>query len=104
MVSKITDSIIPQIKEWQNRPLEAIYPFVFMDAIHYKVREDGQIKNKAAYIVLGVNLDGYKDVFGIWIGENETSKFFYKPKIIYSLFLSKIKGSIRFFITQLKSP
>ena len=75
MVSKITDSIIPQIKEWQNRPLQSIYPFVFMDAIHYKVREDGQIKNKAAYVVLGVALDGFKDVLGIWIGENESSKF-----------------------------
>lgn len=75
MVSKITDSILPQIKEWQNRSLESIYPFVFMDAIHYKVREDGQIKSKAAYVVLGVNLDGFKDVLGIWIGENESSKF-----------------------------
>lgn len=52
MVNKIPDSIIPQIKEWQNRPLEAIYPFVFMDAIHYKVKEDGQIKNKATYVSL----------------------------------------------------
>lgn len=75
MVSKITDSIIPQIREWQNRPLQSIYPFVFMDAIHYKVREDGAIKNKAAYVVLGVDLDGFKDVLGIWIGENESSKF-----------------------------
>lgn len=75
MVSKITDSILPQVKEWQNRPLESIYPFIFMDAIHYKVREDNQIKSKAAYVVLGVNLDGFKDVLGIWIGENETSKF-----------------------------
>ncbi|WP_156456282.1 IS256 family transposase, partial [Abyssisolibacter fermentans] len=75
MVSKITDTIIPQIKEWQNRPLESVYPFIFMDAILYKVREDGQIRSKAAYIVLGVNLDGFKDILGIWIGENETSKF-----------------------------
>lgn len=75
MVSKITDGIIPQIREWQNRPLEKVYPFVFMDAIHYKVRDDGQIKNKAAYVVLGVNLDGFKDILGIWIGENESSKF-----------------------------
>lgn len=77
MVSKITDNIIPQIKEWQNRPLQSIYPFVFMDAIHYKVREDGDIKNKAAYVVLGVDLDGFKDVLGIWIDENESSKFYY---------------------------
>ena len=75
MVSKITDSILPQIKEWQNRHLASIYPFVFLDAIHYKVREDGRIKSKAAYVVLGVSLDGYKDILGIWIGENESSKF-----------------------------
>lgn len=75
MVSKITDSIIPKIKQWHNRPLDAVYPFIFMDAIHYKVREDGQIKNKAAYVVLGVDLDGFKDILGIWIGENESSKF-----------------------------
>lgn len=75
MVSKITDKIIPQMNEWKNRPLEPIYPFIFLDAIHYKVREDGQIKNKAAYVVLGVTLDGYKDILGIWIGENESSKF-----------------------------
>ncbi|ABR47789.1 transposase, mutator type [Alkaliphilus metalliredigens QYMF] len=75
MVSKITDKVIPQVKEWQNRALEAIYPFVFMDAIHYKVREDGQIKSKAAYVVLGIAMDGMKDILGIWIGESESSKF-----------------------------
>ena len=75
MVSKITDKIIPQINEWKNRPLEPVYPFIFLDAIHYKVREDGQIKNKAAYVVLGVTLDGFKDILGIWIGENQSSKF-----------------------------
>lgn len=75
MVSKITDRVLPMVQEWQSRPLEAIYPFVFMDAIHYKVREDKQIVNKAAYVVMGVNLDGCKDVLGIWIGGNETSKY-----------------------------
>jgi len=75
MVSKITDKILPQINEWQNRPLESIYPFVFMDAIYYKVREDGHIKSKAAYVVLGINLEGHKDILGVWIGENESSKF-----------------------------
>lgn len=74
-VSQITDTILPKIKEWQNRPLESIYTFVFMDAIHYKVREDGQIKNKAAYVVIGVNIDGFKDILGIWIGQSESSKF-----------------------------
>lgn len=75
MVSKITDRIVPEIKEWQNRALEPMYPFVFMDAIHYKVREDGHILNKAAYVVLGIDIEGNKDILGIWIGENESSKF-----------------------------
>ena len=75
MVSKITDRIMPSVKEWQQRPLEIVYPFVFMDAIHYKIREDGRIINRAAYIVLGVTVEGNKDILGIWIGENETSKF-----------------------------
>ncbi len=75
MVSKITDMILPDIMDWQSRPIEAMYPFVFMDAIHFKVRQDNQIVSKAAYIVLGVNTDGLREVLGIWIGENETSKF-----------------------------
>ena len=75
MVSKITDRILPEIKEWQSRPLNPLYPFVFMDCIHYKVREDGRILSRAAYIVLGVTLDGYKDILSITVGANETSKF-----------------------------
>jgi putative transposase len=75
MVSRITDRIIPEIKEWQQRPLEPIYTFCFMDAIHYKVRDEGRICNRAAYVVIGVNVEGYKDILGIWIGENESSKF-----------------------------
>lgn len=75
MVSKITDRVLPMVQEWQSRSLEAMYPFVFMDAIHYKVQEDKQIVNKAAYVVMGVNLDGCKDVLGIWIGGNETGKY-----------------------------
>jgi putative transposase len=75
MVSNITSRIIPVVTEWQNRPLERIYSFVFMDAIHYKVREEKQIVIKAAYVVLGVNMDGEKEVLGIWVGANESSKF-----------------------------
>lgn len=66
---------MPQLAEWQSRGLESIYPFVFMDAIHYKIRENHQIVSKAAYVVLGINMDGYKEILGIWIGENESSKF-----------------------------
>lgn len=75
MVSKITDRVLPMISEWQNRPLESTYAFIFLDAIHYKVREEKQIVNKAAYVAIGVNMDGEKDVLGIWIGANESSKF-----------------------------
>ena len=74
-VSKITDRILPDIKEWQSRPLEPIYPFVFMDAIHYKMREDGRILNRDAYVILGVDLEGNKDILSITIGANESSKF-----------------------------
>lgn len=74
-VSNITSRIMPLVSEWQNRPPEKTYSFVFMDAIHYKVREDKQIVVKAAYVVLGVNMDGEKEVLGIWIGANESSKF-----------------------------
>ena len=75
MVSKITDKVLPQIKDWQSRTLDSMYPFVFMDAIHFKVRENNQVISKAAYVVLGVNKEGFKEILGIWIGENETSKF-----------------------------
>lgn len=78
LVSKITDRVLPLANEWQNRALDTIYPIVFMDAIHYKVRSEGRIINKAAYIAIGINLEGVKEVLGIWIGENESSKYWLK--------------------------
>lgn len=77
MVSKITDRILPEIKEWQAGPLDPVYPFVFMDCIHYKVREDGRILSRAAYIVLGITADGHKDILSITVGANETSRFWH---------------------------
>ena len=74
-VSRVTDKILPIAKEWQQRPLEAIYAVVFLDAIHYHVRSEGQIVKKAVYIAIGINLDGKKDVLGMWVGENESAKF-----------------------------
>lgn len=74
-VSRITDKILPEAKEWQQRPLESVYAVVFMDAIHYHVRSEGQIIKKAVYIAIGVNMDGRKDVLGMWVGENESAKF-----------------------------
>lgn len=66
---------LPWVKEWQNRPLETLYPIIFMDAIHFKVHHEGRIKSKVAYVVLGVTIEGFKEVLGIWIGESESSKF-----------------------------
>ena len=74
-VSRITDKILPVAKEWQQRPLESIYAIVFLDAIHYHVRSEGQIVKKAVYIAIGIDLDGKKDVLGMWVGENESAKF-----------------------------
>ena len=75
LVSKISEKIMPEVNDWQNRPLEEVYPFMFMDAIHYKVKEDHRYITKAAYVVLGINMEGGKDILGIWIGEHESSKF-----------------------------
>ena len=74
-VSKITDKILPVMREWQNRPLESVYAMVMLDAIHYKVREDGIVVKKAVYIGIGTDLEGKKDVLGIWIGATESAKY-----------------------------
>ena len=75
MVSDITDKLLPKIEEWQDRPLSAVYPVVFIDAVHFSVRDDGVIRKLAAYVVLGINEDGKKEVLTIMIGENESSKY-----------------------------
>ncbi len=74
-ISRITDKILPVVREWQSRPLEEIYAVVFMDAIHFHVRSEGQIIKKAVYIAIGINMDGIKEVLGMWVGENESAKF-----------------------------
>ena len=74
-VSRITDKILPVVKEWQQRPLEEIYAVVFLDAIHYHVRSEGQIVKKAVYIAIGINMSGIKEVLGMWVGENESAKY-----------------------------
>lgn len=74
-ISRITDRVLPIAKDWQARPLEDIYAVVFLDAIHYHVKQDGRSIKKAVYVAIGINLDGERDVLGLWIGENESSKF-----------------------------
>ncbi len=77
-ISNITDKMMDEAKEWYSRTLDSLYPVIFLDAVHFKVREDGRIVTKAAYVALGINSEGYKDVLGIWIGENEGAKFWLK--------------------------
>lgn len=74
-ISRVTDKILPVVKEWQMRPLESIYAVVFLDAIHFHVRSEGQIIKKAVYVAIGVQMDGIRDVLGMWVGENESAKF-----------------------------
>ena len=74
-ISRITDKILPIVKEWQERPLEEIYAVVFMDAIHFRVRSEGRIVKKAVYIAIGIDMSGHKDVLGMYVGENESAKF-----------------------------
>lgn len=74
-ISDVTDKILPQIEDWQNRPLAEIYPILYIDAIHYSVRDNGIIRKLAAYVILGINTDGKKEVLSIHVGDNESSKY-----------------------------
>lgn len=74
-ISDVTDKLLPRIEEWQNRPLDEIYPVIFIDAIHYSVREDGVIRKLAAYVILGISCEGKKEVLSIEIGDNESAKY-----------------------------
>ena len=75
LVSAVTDAVLDEVAEWQNRPLEALYPLVFLDALRVKVRDEGIVRNKAVYVALGVRPDGTKDVLGLWIEQTEGAKF-----------------------------
>jgi transposase-like protein len=74
-VSKITDKLLPVIREWQERPLQSVYAMVILDAVHYSVRENGIVTKKAAYVAIGTDLEGKKDVLGIWLGATESAKY-----------------------------
>lgn len=74
-ISNVTDKVLEQVKEWQSRPLAPTYALMFLDAIHYKVRHEGRIVSKAAYVVIGVDMEGMKEVLGIWVGEAESARF-----------------------------
>jgi putative transposase len=92
-ISAITDKIIPAIKEWQNRPLESVYPVIWLDAMHFKVRDNGVVKTKAIYSILGVTIEGEKEVIGIYFGEHESSTFW--RQVLHEL---KMRGVADIFI------
>lgn len=75
LISNVTDAVLDEVKRWQNRPLDAVYPIVYLDAIHLKLRSSGQVQSQAVYLALGINLEGHKELLGLWVGESEGSKF-----------------------------
>ncbi|MFN8975492.1 MAG: IS256 family transposase, partial [Pseudanabaena sp.] len=75
LISNVTDAVIDEVKQWQNRPLDAVYPIVFLDCLVIKVRDNGRVINKSLYFALAVNMDGYKELLGMWISPNEGAKF-----------------------------
>ena len=99
-ISAITDRIIPAIKEWQNRPLESIYPVIWLDAMHFKVRDNGVVKSKAIYSILGVNCDGEKEVIGIYFGEHESTAFW--KQVLHELQMRGVKDIFVACIDNLK--
>lgn len=99
-ISAITDKIIPAIKEWQNRPLESIYPVIWLDAMHFKVRDNGVVKTKAIYSILGVNCEGEKEVIGIYFGDHESSSFW--RQVLHELKMRGIKDVFVACIDNLK--
>jgi putative transposase len=75
LISSVTDAVLEDVTAWQSRPLDSVYPIVYLDAIHLKLRQSGQVKNQAVYLALGITLEGYKELLGLWVGDQEGSKF-----------------------------
>ena len=98
-VSQVTDKVWPLVEAWQNRPLDAIYPIIYLDALHLKLRRDGQVANTAVYIVLGVNLEGHRDVLGHWVGDGGEGANFWLSVVtdlqtrgVQDIFIAAIDG------------
>lgn len=98
LVSTITDKVLPLVTEWQNRPLHSVYPFLYLDGMVFKVRDSGRIMNRTAYIVLGINILGMKEILGIWVGETEGAKFWLgvlneiKNRGVEDIFIASVDG------------
>ena len=96
-LSEITERVIPQVKEWQNRPLESLYTIVWLDAMHYKVRDGGRVVTRAVYNVLGVNRHGYKDLIGMYVSESEGANFCGAARAAICAYRFEIQRGERYF-------
>jgi putative transposase len=98
LICSVTDAVADEVKIWQNRPLDALYPIVYMDAVRVKVRDNGHVSNKAVYLALGVTMDGIKEVLGMWVAENEGAKFWLqvvtelKNRGVQDIFIACVDG------------
>jgi len=75
LISEVTDAVVEEVQQWQSRPLEALYPIIYLDALYVKMRHEGRVENRAVYVAVGIKLDGLKDVLGLWTGNAEGAKF-----------------------------
>jgi putative transposase len=97
-ISTVTEGVMEEVVAWQNRPLDSVYPIVYMDCIHVKVRDGGAVKNKAVYLALGVNMAGEKEVMGLWISQTEGAKFWLsvvtelKNRGVQDIFIACVDG------------
>lgn len=98
LISQVTDGVMEEVRQWQNRPLDALYPIVYLDALHVKVRQDGKVSSQAVHIALGINLEGEKEVLGMWIAQNEGAKFWLqvltelKNRGVQDIFIACVDG------------
>ncbi|CAM4067813.1 Mutator family transposase [Bordetella bronchialis] len=93
-ISSVTDEVMAETIAWQNRPLEAMYPVVFFDALRVKIRDDGGVTNKAVYLALGVQADGQRDVLGLWVEQTEGAKFWLKVGCVSIFVLEALKAGL----------
>ena len=75
LISSVTDAVMEDVKQWQSRPLDAVYPVIYLDCIHVKVRDAGAVRTKAVYLAIGINMNGEKEVLGLWVSQTEGAKF-----------------------------
>src|SRR5574341_632378 len=117
LISSVTDEVIDEVKTWQNRQLDAVYPIMYLDAIQFKVRDSGHVKNKAIYLAIGVTIEGYKEVLGLWIAQTEGAKFWLqvvtelKNRGVTDIFIACVElyfttqiGAIRVLLARMGGP